>query len=86
MLSRDEVKKIREQYPAGTLIELASMKGERQMTEGLRGYVTMVDDAGQIHMQWSNSSSLALVAGVDKFRVIDSPRLVDCYNQSFPQR
>lgn len=86
MLSRDEVKKNRDQYPAGTLIELVSMEGERQMTEGLRGYVTMVDDAGQIHMQWSNGSSLALAVGVDKFRVIDSPGLVDCYNQSFPQR
>lgn len=84
MLSQDEVNKIREKYPEGTLIELVYMKGERQMTEGLRGFVSMVDDAGQIHMQWSNGSSLALNIDVDEFRVIDASGIA--YNQSFPQR
>lgn len=84
MLTQDEVKKVREQYPEGTLVELVYMKGERQMTEGLRGFVSMVDDAGQIHVQWSNGSTLALNAGVDEFRVIDSSGVA--YSQSFPQR
>lgn len=44
------------------------------MSPGLKGKVDMVDDAGQIHVNWENGSSLALVPGVDSFHITDLPR------------
>ncbi len=46
------------------------MYGEPQMTESLEGTVDFVDDAGQIHVNWNNGSSLALIVGADSFEVI----------------
>jgi hypothetical protein len=40
------------------------------MTEGLEGTVNSVDDAGQIHVSWENGSTLALIEGVDAFKII----------------
>jgi len=61
---------LREQYPAGTRLELVSMEGERDMPPGLRGTVQFVDDAGQIHLKWDNAHGLALVPGTDSFRTL----------------
>lgn len=65
------VEKLREMYPEGTKIILQEMQGESQMTKGLQGTVTHVDDAGQIHMRWENGSSLALNVEVDTFKKIE---------------
>ena len=65
------VEEIRMKYPSGTRIELYEMKGERQMTSGLKGTVTSVDDTGQIHMAWDNGSSLALNIEEDYFNIIN---------------
>lgn len=62
-----KAKRLREMYPKGTKVVLESMEGERQMPDGLKGEVYCVDDAGQIHVQWENGSTLALVPGVDSF-------------------
>lgn len=65
------VEKLREMYPEGTKIILQEMQGESQMSKGLKGTVTHVDDAGQIHMRWENGSSLALNVEVDTFKKIE---------------
>ncbi len=65
------VEKLREMYPEGTKIILQEMQGESQMPYGLKGTVTHVDDAGQIHMRWENGSSLALNVEVDTFKKIE---------------
>ena len=65
------VEKLREMYPEGTKIILQEMQGESQMAKGLKGTVTHVDDAGQIHMRWENGSSLALNVEVDTFKKIE---------------
>ena len=58
-------------YPKGTQIELISMDDPYSvMPTGLKGIVTMVDDACQIHCAWENGSSLALIPGVDRFKTI----------------
>ena len=44
------------------------------MPPGLKGKVDMVDDAGQIHVNWENGSSLALVPAVDSFHIPDLPK------------
>ena len=54
MLRREEVERIKEQYPKGTPIRLYSMEGEQTVPPGSRGVVDHVDDIGQIHMKWEN--------------------------------
>lgn len=65
------VEKLREMYPEGTKIILQEMQGESQMPYGLKGTVTHVDDAGQIHMRWENRSTLALDVEVDTFQKVE---------------
>lgn len=67
--TQEEVEEIRRRYPEGTRIELEYMD-ERDMPPGLKGIVDHVDDQGQLHMTWENGRSLALVPGVDDFRIL----------------
>ena len=60
VLDVDEIK-------IGTTLELVEMQGEKQMPKGLRGVVTHIDDAAQVHVRWQNGSSLAIIPEVDKF-------------------
>lgn len=64
-------KLIRETYPNGTRIELIRIEDPwTALKPGDRGTVMMVDDAGQIHMNWDRGSSLALIPGEDSFMVV----------------
>ena len=66
-----ELKSLRERYPAGTLIRLINMDDPfAPVPPGTIGEVTMVDDAGNLHMRWRNGRSLSLIEGVDSFTVI----------------
>lgn len=65
------IENIKEKYTEGTRIELNLMKGESQMPSGLKGTVTYVDDAGQVHIDWDNGSTLALNVIEDSFKIID---------------
>lgn len=63
---------LREQYPAGTHVELIEMCDPyRDMPRGLKGVVKHIDDAGGIHIQWENGSSLAALHGIDRIRKCD---------------
>lgn len=70
---KTNVEILKARYPKGTRICLDEMEGEPQMPAGLKGKVFDVDDMGQIHLEWENGSTLALVPGVDKFHKISSP-------------
>ena len=72
--SRNEVERIREQYPVGTRIELISMDDPYTPVEsGMMGTVVIVDGAGTLHMKWDNGRTLGIVPGEDQFRVISKP-------------
>ena len=73
MSIRPEVlKKLREDYPEGCIVELVEMCDPyRKMPAGMHGVVQYVDDAGGIHIAWSNGSSLAAIHGIDVIRRID---------------
>lgn len=60
MLRREQIERLKERYPAGTVVRLGQMEGEHQMPSGMEGKVTGVDDIGQIHVEWENGSTLAL--------------------------
>jgi len=66
------LKRLREQYPVGCMVELIEMNDPyRDMPAGMTGKVMHVDDAGDVHVAWSNGSTLAAVYRVDKIRRID---------------
>lgn len=73
---RNQVERLRREYPAGTKVELQNMVGETQMPSGLTGVVKFVDDIGSIHVSWENGSSLALIPGEDEFQVISEQQPV----------
>lgn len=58
-------------YPKGTRIELIKMNDPyAPVPSGAKGTVRFVDDAGQIHMDWDNGRTLALIPDVDTFKKI----------------
>lgn len=74
--TREQVKKVRQEYPAGTRIELIEMVDEKwPVSEGTKGTVCDVDDMLNIHMHWDNGRSLAVIYGVDKFRKIKEEKV-----------
>ena len=70
---RPEVlKKLREDYPEGCTVELVEMCDPyREMPAGMRGVVQFVDDAGGVHVAWSNGSSLAALHDIDAIRRVN---------------
>lgn len=75
MLKDYQIKRIKEQYPKGTEIELISMGDSQAVPSGTHGIVDFVDDMGTIQMTWDNGSSLGLVVGEDQFRVISKSKI-----------
>ena len=70
--SSEEVQRIREQYPVGTLVELIHLDDpyNRSLHPGDIGEISHIDDVGTVHVKWDCGSGLGLVIGVDEFRVI----------------
>ncbi len=68
--SRAEIERLREKYPAGTVVELISMVDAQAPPAGTLGTVWGVDDAGSILCRWQNGSSLSLIPEVDDFRIV----------------
>lgn len=70
--NRRYVESIKQEYPAGTRIELVSMEDPYSpVYPGTKGTVTLVDDIGTIHMKWDNGRTLGLIPGADSFRKIN---------------
>ena len=69
--SKAIIQSLRERYPQGTRIELVQMNDPyTKLIPGDKGTVQFVDDAGGIHINWDNGSSLAAVYGIDRIRNI----------------
>lgn len=69
--TREQVERIRKQYPKGTRLELIAMDDPyTALRAGDRGTVGFVDDAGQIGMAWDSGSQLSLIPNVDSFRKV----------------
>lgn len=66
------LKELKKQYPIGAKVELVSMKDSYvNLPNGLKGKVIGIDDAGTIHVQWENGSSLGVLYGIDKVKKIE---------------
>jgi hypothetical protein len=70
MLNREQVNRIREEYPQGTRLELLEPLEDEfsKLKVGDKGTVRGVDDEGSILMSWDIGSSLSLLVGIDKFK------------------
>ncbi len=64
------VEALQAQIATGTKILLYHMNDPYPVPDGTKGTVFDVDDAGQIHCRWTTGSTLAVVPGVDSFRVL----------------
>lgn len=65
--TREQVERLRRQYPAGTRITLHSMDDPQAPPPGTKGTVAYVDDMGQIGVKWDSGSRLSLIPGEDSF-------------------
>ena len=67
MIKKEQLLK---RYPIGTRIELGLMNDAQAVPSGTLGTVSYIDDIGTIHMNWDNGSTLGIVYGEDKFKVV----------------
>ena len=75
---RRMVQRYKAEYPPGTRVQLNHMDDPyAPVKDGTRGTVKHVDDAGQLHMQWDNGRTLALVPGENSFRKLTADELAE---------
>ena len=63
--SEEEIRNLREHYPAGARVELLQLDDVQALPIGTKGTVVGVDDAGSIMVRWDNGSGLSVAYGVD---------------------
>ena len=71
--AREDIERIRQEYPQGTRIELLQMDDSQAPPPGTIGTVdgvTGVYDVGSILMSWDNGSSLKVILGQDRIRKV----------------
>lgn len=78
--SRDIVNSIREEYPAGTRVELVRMDDFQAPPIGTKGTVIGVDDTASIMVAWENGSSLHVIYG----EVLVSIKIPQKREEKFP--
>ena len=66
----NEKELIQSLYKIGQTLELEYMDDPYAPPTGTKGKIVHIDDMGQIHVEWENGSSLALIYGKDKFRIV----------------
>ena len=55
----------------GSVVEMICMKEDpRPILPGTKGIVTHIDDIGQIHVAWQDKRQLAIIPGLDEFKVV----------------
>lgn len=69
--SREQVERIKAQYPEGTRICCEYMPDDpNPIDPGTVGKVVYIDDIGTLHCAFDNGRQLGLVPGVDSFHVV----------------
>ena len=74
LISKEALQALREQFPAGTRIELVRMDDCYAPPIGTKGTVLSVDDIGSAMVAWDNGSRLSVVYGEDSCRVISDAK------------
>ena len=66
--TKEALQRLREQYPAGTRVELLQMDDAQAPPIGTKGTFTGVDDTGGLMVNWDNGSGLNVIYGIDRVR------------------
>ena len=74
MFNDKQVKEIKNKYITGTRIKLNYMSDDYGVESGTFGTVDFVDDEGQIHMNWDNGRTLALIPNLDNFEIVEKAK------------
>ena len=61
---------LRSQYTPGTRVELLQMEDIQAPPVGTKGTVIGIDDTGSLMVRWGNGSSLNVLYGIDRCRII----------------
>lgn len=71
--SKEEVRRVRERFPAGCRVELISMGPDpySKLKKGDRGTVSSVDDIGTVFVNWDCGSGLGMVYDEDEIRRLE---------------
>ena len=70
MISKQELRALREEYPQGSRIELVQMNDIQAPPAGTKGTVYGVDDTGSLLVHWDNGSGLNVIYGEDIVRKV----------------
>lgn len=71
MMKKDDIERLRRQFPAGTVVELIEMVDDPQAPPpGARGMIEGIDGIGDLLVRWDTGSGLKLIPGVDRFRKV----------------
>ncbi len=70
--NKEQVERLRQEYPAGTRLELDQPMNDpyAKQKPGDRATVQSVDDDGHIHCVWDMGSTLNIIPGVDSFHIV----------------
>ncbi len=66
----EQLERLREEYPAGTRVELVQMDDMQAPPAGTLGTVTGVDGTGSLLVDWDNGSGLNAIWGVEIVRKV----------------
>ena len=55
----------------GRRVEAVVVEDGKSVPRGTQGTVAFVDDIGTIHVSWDNGSTLGVIPGVDKYKIIE---------------
>lgn len=70
-MNEKKIELIKKQYEQGKRIKLLQMDDMQAPPYGTIGTVTGIDDIGQVHVNWDNGQTLALIFGEDDFTLIN---------------
>lgn len=70
VISKEKLEYLRKTYAPGTRVRLEYMDDVQAPPIGTSGTVKGVDDIGSIMIQWDNGSSLSVVYGYDRCKII----------------
>lgn len=81
-ISKETLERLRKEYPAGARVELVHMNDpyNTKLFPGAKGTVVSVDDIGTIHVRWDCGSSLGVIYGEDRCRVVK-----ECFRMILPR-
>ena len=70
MISPAALHALRSQFTPGIRVELLQMEDTQAPPVGTKGTVIGVDDTGSLMVRWDNGSSLNVLYGIDRCRII----------------